>query len=36
MQPVVRVKLHAAIYSALKEITDNNLLDFYRCIRLYF
>ena len=30
MQPVVRANLHAAIYNALEEITENDLIGFYR------
>ena len=36
MQPVVRVNLHAAIYNALEEITENDLLGFYRCTEYIF
>ena len=36
MQPVVRVNLHAAIYNALEEITENDLLGFYRCTDYIF
>ena len=36
MQPVVRVNLHAAIYNALEEITEHDLLSFYRCTEYIF
>ena len=36
MQPVVRVNLQVAIYNALEEITENDLLGFYRCTEYIF
>ena len=36
MQSAVRVNLHAAIYNAFEEITENDLLGFYRCTEYIF
>ena len=30
MQPVIRANLHAAVYDALEEITENDLIGFHR------